>query len=138
MSKIITDISSEVPNIKELHIMPCKIGEAVTGPIKEYFYDKIEKQDKNLQVSFRGRLLKGACMELPKNMEGYICRIDENEENNKEIVSINQFEKFTYWNHDVAPNSGDTPQKLMKYIKILNILNKSENVIKPEETPISK
>ncbi len=121
--KVKLDLSPEVPQVTSLYLLPCQISEPCTGPVQEYFTSKITKEGSHLAASFRGRALKGAAVELPKNMDGFICRLDETEEGGKEFVALSQFKGFTYWNHDVVPTGGDTIQKLIKFIKVLNAVN---------------
>ena len=68
------------------------------------------------------------CLNLPKGMNGYFCKIENNEENKTELIALKKFDKFYYWNHDEDPKPNNAPQRLMKFLKVLNILNgKTEN-----------
>ena len=88
-----------------------------------------------MAVSLRGRALKGKSVELPKNVQGFVCRVDDREEDDgKEIVGMQQFNEFTYWNHDALPSGVDAPQRLMKYIQFLDIIHSKNTPLAQSES----
>lgn len=72
--------------------------------------DNVVSPKTMVQATFRGRRLKGARMNLPKDYVGVVLkqgRVTHSDEQHKTWEPLVKFDKFTYWNLDQLPGKND-------------------------------
>ncbi|XP_036909122.1 ribonuclease H2 subunit C isoform X2 [Sturnira hondurensis] len=63
-----------------LHLLPCDIPVNRPAPVGSFFTPAIRQGPEGLEVSFRGRSLRGEEVEVPPGLVGYVMRMEEKEE----------------------------------------------------------
>ncbi|XP_019593334.2 ribonuclease H2 subunit C [Rhinolophus sinicus] len=60
-----------------LHLLPCEIPVNRPAPVERFFTPAIRQGPRGLEVSFRGRSLRGEEVEVPPSLVGYVMRMEE-------------------------------------------------------------
>ncbi|ELK13337.1 Ribonuclease H2 subunit C [Pteropus alecto] len=60
-----------------LHLLPCEVPVNRPAPVERFFTPAIRQGPDGLQVSFRGRKLRGEEVEVPSGLEGYVMVMEE-------------------------------------------------------------
>ncbi|XP_036272489.1 ribonuclease H2 subunit C [Pipistrellus kuhlii] len=60
-----------------LHLLPCEVGVSRPAPVERFFTPAIRQGPDGLQVSFRGRSLRGEEVEVPPGLLGYVMVMEE-------------------------------------------------------------
>ncbi|XP_003419632.1 ribonuclease H2 subunit C isoform X2 [Loxodonta africana] len=63
-----------------LHLLPCEILANRPAPVGRFFTPAIRQRPAGLEVSFRGRLLRGEKVMVPRGLAGYVMVMDEKAE----------------------------------------------------------
>ncbi|XP_036991253.1 ribonuclease H2 subunit C isoform X2 [Artibeus jamaicensis] len=63
-----------------LHLLPCGIPVNRPAPVGNFFTPAIRQGPEGLEVSFRGRSLRGEEVEVPPGLVGYVMEMEEKEE----------------------------------------------------------
>ncbi|KYR00289.1 hypothetical protein DLAC_03455 [Tieghemostelium lacteum] len=122
----INDINISIDKIEPidestLNLLPCAIGHNGAAKVSNYFQTKENTQENCLVSSFRGHELKGKTLDVPQDYKGYIFRQSDKKQHEWETLS--QFKDFTYWNHDIAPQTSDKQQKALESLSILSVIH---------------
>ncbi|EKX44366.1 hypothetical protein GUITHDRAFT_72342 [Guillardia theta CCMP2712] len=117
----------------EVHAIPCKTSYTGAAKVSSFFkYDVNEpvKEGANkeeLIASFRGRTLRGACMELPSGYSGEgassVGSIDTDDDIEGSLEVEGSFPKLTYWNHDLPASSADEIPRVMEWTSLSAVLH---------------
>jgi len=60
-----------------LHLLPCEVLVIGPAPVERFFTPAIRQGPDGLEVSFRGRRLRGEEVVLPPGLEGYVMVMEE-------------------------------------------------------------
>ncbi|XP_064432250.1 ribonuclease H2 subunit C isoform X2 [Mirounga angustirostris] len=60
-----------------LHLLPCEVLANGPAPVERFFTPAIRRGPDGLEVSFRGRRLRGEEVVLPPGLEGYVMVMEE-------------------------------------------------------------
>ncbi|XP_005864311.1 PREDICTED: ribonuclease H2 subunit C [Myotis brandtii] len=60
-----------------LHLLPCEVGVNRPAPVGSFFTPAIRQGPDGLEVSFRGRRLRGEEVEVPPGLLGYVMAMEE-------------------------------------------------------------
>ncbi|XP_004627282.1 ribonuclease H2 subunit C [Octodon degus] len=112
-----------------LHLLPCEVLANRPAPVQRFFTPAIRQGEDGLQVSFRGRSLRGEEVSVPPGLEGYVTVTEEKgegligkqdfggSENNGEkeeqkslersfdrfMEATGSFSRFTVWGLETVP-----------------------------------
>ncbi|XP_006893383.1 PREDICTED: ribonuclease H2 subunit C [Elephantulus edwardii] len=67
-----------------LHLLPCEVQASRQAPVEDFFTPAIRQRSCGLEVSFRGRVLRGEEVVVPPGLAGYVMVMDENHDLNSE------------------------------------------------------
>ncbi|XP_075401507.1 ribonuclease H2 subunit C isoform X1 [Tenrec ecaudatus] len=60
-----------------LHLLPCEVLASRPAPVERFFTPAIRQRADGLEVSFRGRTLRGEEVVVPPGLAGYVMEADE-------------------------------------------------------------
>ncbi|XP_019501159.1 PREDICTED: ribonuclease H2 subunit C isoform X1 [Hipposideros armiger] len=60
-----------------LHLLPCEVPVNRSAPVERFFTPAIRQGPDGLEVSFRGRSLRGEEVEVPLDLVGYVMVMEE-------------------------------------------------------------
>ncbi|XP_023593972.1 ribonuclease H2 subunit C isoform X2 [Trichechus manatus latirostris] len=63
-----------------LHLLPCEVLANRPAPVERFFVPAIRQRPAGLEVSFRGRILRGEEVVVPPGLAGYVMVMDEKAE----------------------------------------------------------
>ncbi|KAM6158131.1 ribonuclease H2 subunit C [Rhynchocyon petersi] len=63
-----------------LHLLPCEVQASRPAPVGHFFTPAIRQRPCGLEVSFRGRVLRGEEVVVPPGLAGYVMVMDEKAE----------------------------------------------------------
>ncbi|XP_045153182.1 ribonuclease H2 subunit C isoform X2 [Echinops telfairi] len=63
-----------------LHLLPCEVLASRPAPVERFFTPAIRQRADGLEVSFRGRTLRGEEVVVPPGLAGYVMEADEKAE----------------------------------------------------------
>ncbi|XP_045711268.1 ribonuclease H2 subunit C [Phyllostomus hastatus] len=63
-----------------LHLLPCDVPVNRSAPVGSFFTPAIRQGPEGLEVSFRGRSLRGEEVEVPPGLAGYVMVMEEKKE----------------------------------------------------------
>ncbi|XP_043477755.1 ribonuclease H2 subunit C [Leptopilina heterotoma] len=121
----------EIPEKESvLHLMPCKIHGDESAKVSSYFEPYIRQEnDECLQATFRGYLLQGKKVTVPKGYSGitfFEYKKPDTENTERNIYSNGKFSEFTYWNYDKIPSKNDALVAALDWIDIAEALHVPE------------
>lgn len=104
-----------------LHLLPCEVSVNRPAPVGRFFTPAIRQCQDGLQVSFRGRSLRGEEVAVPPGLAGYVMEMEEegaaSEEQDSESSDEQELERnfdrfmgasasfssFTLWGLETVP-----------------------------------
>ncbi|KAF6105964.1 ribonuclease H2 subunit C [Phyllostomus discolor] len=87
-----------------LHLLPCDVPVNRPAPVGSFFTPAIRQGPEGLEVSFRGRSLRGEEVEVPPGLAGYVMVMEEKEEVLDRVIRASgSFSHFTVWGLETAP-----------------------------------
>jgi len=94
-------------------------------------------ENKVLRNQFRGRPLVGSEIKIPDSYTGVVvtdskprAQIQHDNDSDKNLNLLTDFNAFTYWNWDQPPSAMDSPRKLMDMLELAQILH---TPVEPED-----
>ncbi|XP_042814542.1 ribonuclease H2 subunit C isoform X2 [Panthera tigris] len=106
-----------------LHLLPCEVLVSRPAPVGRFFTPAIRQGPDGLEVSFRGRKLRGEEVVVPPGLVGYVMEdqgevvvgkgssegsSNDNEQEQQELVEPPEAPERDFWLHAVGP--GDHPR----------------------------
>ncbi|XP_006149962.1 ribonuclease H2 subunit C [Tupaia chinensis] len=100
-----------------LHLLPCEISVNRPAPVERFFTPAIRRGPDGLEVSFRGRRLRGEDVMVPSGLVGYVMTMEEKGEvlmGKQEALERDSdcfmeatasFNRFTLWGLEAIPGS---------------------------------
>ncbi|KAM5225426.1 ribonuclease H2 subunit C isoform 2-T6 [Hipposideros larvatus] len=85
-----------------LHLLPCEVPVNRSAPVERFFTPAIRQGPDGLEVSFRGRSLRGEEVEVPLDLVGYVMVMEEKGEDHS-IGASASFSRFTVWGLETIP-----------------------------------
>ncbi|XP_019501161.1 PREDICTED: ribonuclease H2 subunit C isoform X3 [Hipposideros armiger] len=85
-----------------LHLLPCEVPVNRSAPVERFFTPAIRQGPDGLEVSFRGRSLRGEEVEVPLDLVGYVMVMEEKGED-RSIGASASFSRFTIWGLETIP-----------------------------------
>ncbi|XP_014410417.1 ribonuclease H2 subunit C [Camelus ferus] len=85
-----------------LHLLPCDVPVNRPAPVGRFFTPAIRQSPDGLEVSFRGRSLRGEEMVVPPGLVGYVMVTEEKGED-RFIQATSSFSSFTLWGLETIP-----------------------------------
>eukprot|EP00658_Telonema_sp_P-2_P060408 TRINITY_DN49331_c0_g1_i1.p1 TRINITY_DN49331_c0_g1~~TRINITY_DN49331_c0_g1_i1.p1 ORF type:complete len:145 (+),score=37.74 TRINITY_DN49331_c0_g1_i1:126-560(+) len=107
----------------KLQRIPWKIHHNGPANVDQFFGANLYSRDgKVLEGSFHGRAVRGEDRALPAGYEGLVL---ERGEGDDQWSATGQFDSLTYFNHDVAPSTGDQTRQVMDWCEMARVLHQS-------------
>lgn len=118
-----------------VHLLPCCIKHDGPTEVSHYFKPKptgvVGEDGLPLQQShFRGRLLEGTTLPLPRNYSGFVLGKKKSDESSNSWKTSATFNGITYWNHDSVPSNNDDFSRAFHWITVAQALH---TPVTPEE-----
>jgi len=117
----------------ELHLLPCNIQYDGPAPVKSFFIQKSGKNNDKIAY-LRGHELVGEVVDISKDWLGVVVvkasnksNLDSEQDPSKGRNEVNMlaegnFDSFTLWQHDVAPNMAQV-EELLEWREVANSLH---------------
>ena len=121
---------------ENVHLLPCQIK--FTGPCRRSAYFrpkkvKLENGETLLEVTLRGRLLRGEKTQLPDGCKGLIvsqARPPEGKQITNYAKVTGEMDSITRWSHDDHPTDADQLPRALKWFPIAAALHERTTDIK--------
>ncbi|XP_067877989.1 LOW QUALITY PROTEIN: ribonuclease H2 subunit C [Heterodontus francisci] len=121
-----TVIKVDLRSLKEaprerLHLLPAEIKTDGDANVDQYFIPAVRERDGGMQVSYRGRALRGQGCPVPPRYVGLVLKEDHEpclEEEDRAVRIKSAFSSLTYWNLETPPTADDSLVTAMTWTQI--------------------
>ncbi|XP_078392539.1 ribonuclease H2 subunit C [Cetorhinus maximus] len=121
------DLSSvKDPPRDGLHLLPAEVRSDGDANVRQYFTAAVRESDGEMQVSFRGRALRGRDLPVPLGYVGLVLKEDHEpclEEEDRRVRVKSAFSSVTYWNLETPPTADDSVVMAMSWTQLAEAIH---------------